>query len=623
MSSLANLKGAKSTHEFAVLIGYTAKTLTALIYAPTRDLSYQVFTVPKKNGGVRKISAPNRKLKKLQKRLATLLSDCWDEINTQKKNNNLSPVSHGFERGRTTISNASYHVKRRYVFNTDIENFFPSINFGRIRGFFIKNKNFRLNPKIATIIAQIACHENSLPQGSPCSPILANMIASNLDAQLLKLAKKNNCYYTRYADDLTFSCNEKKFPKEIATKTFFLGSTWKSGEKLNRIVEQSGFRINEKKTRNQLSTSRQEVTGLVTNRRVNIKKEYYKTVRSMCLMLFSCGFFYQKEEIIKKNPVFSLYEKVKNFFFGRTRAPIPQVDVKMARVGTISELEGMLNHIYEVKKSYYKNLIKSKNSKILYPFCPPSKKGSFSGYPLVGAKKLYYNFLVYKFFYAPEKPVIICEGETDYIYLKKCLKLYAAAYPDLIQKKDRASEREAEKFTYSTQFFEYTNRISELFEITGGVDWMTKLIEHYNAVTARFTFKPKNRNPVIFLTDNDEACKKLFETVKKKTNNEVDGTKEFYRIQDNLYLLPIPKKSLADKIQIEDLLSERLLKHTLTDGRTFTTSNTYDNSKHYGKMDFAKRVVKTQANAADFIEFVPLLASIRDIISLQKSSPST
>src|SRR5207253_493823 len=85
-----------------------------------------------------------------------------------------------------------------------------------VRGYFIRDKNFVLNEKVATVIAQIACHENALPQGSPCSPVISNLIAHVLDTHLVRLASRVGCTYSRYADDLTFSTNKKPFPREIA-----------------------------------------------------------------------------------------------------------------------------------------------------------------------------------------------------------------------------------------------------------------------------------------------------------------------------------------------------------------------------------------------------------------------
>ena len=100
------------------------------------------------------------------------------------------------------------HVGSKYVLNIDLQDFFDSFNFGRVRGFFIKNRNFQLNPDVATVIAQIACYDNKLPQGSPCSPVITNLISHSLDIRLASLAKKYKCTYTRYADDITFSTRE-------------------------------------------------------------------------------------------------------------------------------------------------------------------------------------------------------------------------------------------------------------------------------------------------------------------------------------------------------------------------------------------------------------------------------
>ena len=147
----------------------------------------------------------------MQKKLSVLLQDCLDEINTAKNLQNR--VSHGFTRKRSIITNATLHRNRRYVLNLDLEDFFPSIHFGRVRGFLIKDRNFALHKDVATVIAQIACRENTLPQGSPCSPVISNLIAHVLDMHLVGLASKVGCTYSRYADDLTFSTNKKRLSR--------------------------------------------------------------------------------------------------------------------------------------------------------------------------------------------------------------------------------------------------------------------------------------------------------------------------------------------------------------------------------------------------------------------------
>ena len=114
-------------------------------------------------------------------------SQIRDRITALRGHKWKDQLAHGFKRGRSIVTNATKHKRRRFVFNIDIKNFFGTINFGRVRGFFIKNADFALHPSVATIVAQIACHENALPQGSPCSPVISNLIGSVLDIHLCKL----------------------------------------------------------------------------------------------------------------------------------------------------------------------------------------------------------------------------------------------------------------------------------------------------------------------------------------------------------------------------------------------------------------------------------------------------
>ena len=116
-----------------------------------------------------------------------------------------------------------------------------------MRGFFIRDRYFALHEKVATILAQIVCHENELPQGSPCSPIVSNLIGHILDGRLARFAKMHKCTYSRYADDITFSTNQRSFPPELAVPALGGGSQWALGEPLIARIEGTGSRSTTRK----------------------------------------------------------------------------------------------------------------------------------------------------------------------------------------------------------------------------------------------------------------------------------------------------------------------------------------------------------------------------------------
>lgn len=197
MSRLASLKSATTLSELATLLQFKPAALSFILFKQPDAKKYTTFDRPKRTGGKRTIKAPIDALKLVQRRLSDLLQDCCDEINENKGRQDR--IAHGFKRNRSIITNARQHRRRRHVFNIDLEDFFPSINFGRVRGFFIKDKDFELHKNVATVIAQIACHANSLPQGSPCSPVISNLVSHPLDVHLVRLASTEGCTYSRYA----------------------------------------------------------------------------------------------------------------------------------------------------------------------------------------------------------------------------------------------------------------------------------------------------------------------------------------------------------------------------------------------------------------------------------------
>ncbi len=141
MNKLEALKQITTKPELAALLGAKAQFLTHVLYKLKPVTQYTNFTIPKKNGGIRTIFSPSEKLKRLQSSLSNLLLDCIDEINeaNQKKYTYKHALSHGFVRECSIMTNAVMHLNQKNVLNIDLKDFFDSFNFGRVRGFFIKN----------------------------------------------------------------------------------------------------------------------------------------------------------------------------------------------------------------------------------------------------------------------------------------------------------------------------------------------------------------------------------------------------------------------------------------------------------------------------------------------------
>ncbi|MBD2016675.1 RNA-directed DNA polymerase [Microcoleus sp. FACHB-53] len=261
----------KTPRDVAQLLEIPYQRLVYHLYQVPLEERYLTFELKKKSGGVRIVSAPASALKLIQKKLNQVLQCAYQP----------KPSVHGFTFSKNITTNAKAHTGKRYVLNIDLKDFFPSINFGRVRGMFIAMP-YSFSPDIATILAQICCYNNQLPQGAPSSPIVSNMVCAKLDSQLQQLARKLRCTYTRYADDITFSTTVPKFPKELAY-LIDINEQQKLvlGDGLLSIIKDNGFQINEKKIRLQSKDEHQEVTGLTVNQFTNVNRNYIRQIRAM------------------------------------------------------------------------------------------------------------------------------------------------------------------------------------------------------------------------------------------------------------------------------------------------------------------------------------------------------
>jgi RNA-directed DNA polymerase len=300
---------------------------------------YSRFEIPKKGKGTREILVPCDSLLILQKKLNYIMGLIYKP---------KYPV-HGFVKGKGIVSNAKQHLKKNYILNFDLEDFFPSINFGRVRG--ILKSFFGIGDNAATIIANICCYKNSLPQGSPTSPIISNMICFRLDKEMQLIAKQNSCVYTRYADDLTFSTTKKDFPKGIA---YFEDGEVQLSKRIQAVVEDNSFKINRNKTRLQNRYKNLGVTGITVNEKLNVQRNYIKKIRAIlrCLELNS------KEDAQK---IF-----IEKYKFRITKNPnTPDImDVLKGMINYVGMVKGREDLIFEKLALRYNNIAESEVFKI-------------------------------------------------------------------------------------------------------------------------------------------------------------------------------------------------------------------------------------------------------------------
>ena len=257
----------ETREDVASILGISERSLRYFLYKKRPENMYRTFKLPKKDGTTREISAPDRALKEIQRKLANVLSAVYDP----------KVCAYGFIEEKNNVGNARQHSKKRLVFNIDLKDFFSQIHFGRVRGM-LMNAPYSLTDEAATTIAQIACFNGRLPQGAPSSPVITNMICTPLDNALMRLAKSTGCIYTRYADDITFSTYKHTFDKSLV---YTDNEKVVIGDKLASVLEKHSFEVNPGKITVRSRIRRQEVTGLTVNEFPNLRRSYVKQLRAI------------------------------------------------------------------------------------------------------------------------------------------------------------------------------------------------------------------------------------------------------------------------------------------------------------------------------------------------------
>ncbi len=409
-----------------------------------------------------------------------------------------------------------------------------------------------------------------MPQGSPCSPIISNLITRVLDAKLLHFARKNKLIYTRYVDDITFSTNRKEGVESVL---FMEDDHYKISPKLQTIIKDAGFKCNEAKTKFYNRSQCQIVTGLTVNDCVRVPRSYYLECRAMCDHLFkNCEYYiktFNGEEIIRQP------EK------------------------SIQKLMGKVNYLYHI---YNKQETKK------------AKNQEYHSIEKLRKQLYWYNNIIA----SDHKAVIFVEGKTDYLYLKSALKYFynkcksdskARWIYQLIQ--ERYDKVTGEK--RATSYIKIINQKN--IQIMLGASGVNKMIQFINKIDKdeglKFInnhFKTLNK-PIIFITDTDKNS--LFKKIDNKNENkECDEIEIVGKLKDKfeaeekgiyklkklpVYVLPIINEYNKE---IENILSLETIIRGSHDNR-MKDGKLDDNYKAYVANYIVKKVFTQNSKALD------------------------
>lgn len=210
--------------------------------------SYKRYTIPKKSGGYRTIYHPSKQTKALQYALIELL------LREQR----VHHTARAYIRDNKSqlLNNVNPHRKFKYSLRIDFKEYFPSIKPNDLFNALIVEK--KLTYEEETFITNISFindkrHGKSLAIGAPSSPMISNIVMRNIDEQMYEYAIRNEGVYTRYADDLIFSTNEKGMCKEFYDFVKMVLDRTKSPK----------LTVNIEKTRFMSKGNKRMITGLI------------------------------------------------------------------------------------------------------------------------------------------------------------------------------------------------------------------------------------------------------------------------------------------------------------------------------------------------------------------------
>lgn len=181
---------------------------TEALRAQERSTLYETFHIPKKSGGLRRIDAPKPELMNALRNLKTIFEEDFHAL--------YHTSAFAYVKNRCTVDAVKRHQKNnsKWFGKLDLHDFFGSTTLDYVIKMFsmvfpfceiVKFPNGEAELRKALDLAFL---NGGLPQGTPLSPLITNVMMIPVDYKLANAFRdfdKQRFIYTRYADDFIIS----------------------------------------------------------------------------------------------------------------------------------------------------------------------------------------------------------------------------------------------------------------------------------------------------------------------------------------------------------------------------------------------------------------------------------
>jgi RNA-directed DNA polymerase len=249
----------QNIHDLAQSLEFSSSELERISHNPVkRNYRYERRLIGKK---IRVLRIPIGPMRKVQDAIKKKILDPLP----------LPETMHGWRKHRSPKTYAKRHLRTSFLVNVDIQDFFPSVNGGMV---FAAWMRAGFDEEASKLLTRLTVCDDQLPQGAPTSQAVGNRVLLHLEFRMNRLARLHQSKFSMYGDEFSLSGRLRvKRLKGLAV----------------RIVEQEGFRANPAKVKPMERSERQEIAGIVVNKKPTLGREKYRELRATIYNCVRCG----------------------------------------------------------------------------------------------------------------------------------------------------------------------------------------------------------------------------------------------------------------------------------------------------------------------------------------------